>query len=183
MEDKGEVLYEIGPKFDFLYELTSPTGKKMKSSLMVVLIITILKIITACSKGTIMSLNDGMFKNMYSTISIILWILVIFSIIMFVLRIVFQVLEYRGIKYKFYNECLTIENTFLNQTKKTIEYSNIKEVEIRRTIMDRILNYGIIIIYTNAEKSYGSATIIYAVKNTQQHYEKIEELIHNSNSK
>ena len=30
MEDKGEVLYELSPKFDFLYELTMPTGKKMK---------------------------------------------------------------------------------------------------------------------------------------------------------
>ena len=32
MEDKGEVLYELGPKFDFFYEMTMPTGKKMRSS-------------------------------------------------------------------------------------------------------------------------------------------------------
>ena len=33
MEDKGEVLYEIGPKFNFFYELTMPTGRRLKSAL------------------------------------------------------------------------------------------------------------------------------------------------------
>ena len=106
----------------------------------------------------------------------------IFSILLFIARIVVQSLEYKGIKYKFYENCLTVENNFLNQTRKTIEYTNVKEIEIRRTLLDRIINYGIIIIYTNAEKSYSSATIIYAVKNIQEHYNKIEHLIHKDNS-
>ena len=41
MEDKGEVLYEIGPKFNFFYELTMPTGRKIKSSF-TIMIITII---------------------------------------------------------------------------------------------------------------------------------------------
>ena len=80
--------------------------------------------------------------------------------------------------YKFYKNCMIFENNFLNQTRKTIEYADIKEVEIRRSIMDRIMNYGVIIIYTSAEKSYGSATILYSIKNTQEHYNNIESLIH-----
>ena len=44
MEDKGEVLYEIGPKFDLIYELTSPTGKKIKSSLVFLIVSIIIKI-------------------------------------------------------------------------------------------------------------------------------------------
>lgn len=183
MEDKGEVLYEIGPKYDFIYELTSPTGKKMRTSLLVTIIILAIKIITICAKSSIVSLNDGMFSSSYGILSIVLWVLLIISASIFFGRIIFQVMEYKGIKYKFYNECLTIENNFLNQTKKTIEYTNIKEVEIRRTVMDRILNYGIIIIYTNAEKSYGSATIIYCVKDTQKHYDTIEKIIHQDNKK
>lgn len=182
MEDKGEVLYEIGPKFDLIYELTSPTGKKIKSSLVFLIVSIIIKIITMCLKNKIIELSSNITFNLYNTLSIVLWIFVIFSIIMFVARIVIQSMEYNGIKYKFYENCMTVENNFLNQTRKTIEYANVKEIEIRRTLLDRIINYGIIIIYTNAEKSYSSATIIYAVKNIQEHYEKIEHLIHKDNS-
>ena len=92
-----------------------------------------------------------------------------------------QVLEYKGIKYTFYKNCMVYENNFLNQTKKTIEYSNIREIEIRRTLLDRMLNYGVIIIYTNAEKAYGSATVIYAVKDIEKHYNNIESIVHNGN--
>jgi len=45
MEDKGEVLYELSPKFDFIYELTMPTGRKMKSALAIVIVSIILNII------------------------------------------------------------------------------------------------------------------------------------------
>ena len=38
MEQKGEVLYEISPKFEFLYELTTPMGRKMKSSFIAVIV-------------------------------------------------------------------------------------------------------------------------------------------------
>lgn len=182
MEDRGEVLYEIGPKFDFLYELTSPTGKKIKGSLAFMLISIALKVLTICFKDSIQNMNNNLLDNTYGTLSIILWIIVIFSVLLFVARIVIQALEYKGIKYKFYSNCMTVENNFLNQNKKTIEYTNIKEIEIRRTIIDRLLNYGIIIIYTNAEKSFSSATIIYAVKNIQEHYDKIEHLIHKENA-
>ena len=95
--------------------------------------------------------------------------------------VVKAVSEYKGIKYKFYKDCLVCENTFLSQTKKTIEYSNIREVEIRRTFLDRIMNFGVIIIYTNADKTFGSATVLYAVKNTVEKYNNIESLIHNKN--
>ncbi len=182
MEDKGEVLYEIGPKFDFLYELTSPTGKKIKSSLIFMIVSIVIKVLTICFKDKLFEMNMEAAENMYTTISIILWVMVLFSILFFVGRIIFQALEYKGLKYKFYNNCMTVENNFLNQNKKTIEYVNIKEIEIRRTILDRILNYGIIIIYTNAEKSFSSATVIYAVKNIQKHYEEIEKLVHKENA-
>ncbi|MBO5477053.1 MAG: PH domain-containing protein [Clostridia bacterium] len=178
MEEKGEILYEIKPKFDFLYELMMPTGKKMKSALISVIISIILKVILTLAKDQILAMNNGFFTNVYNVTNIILIIAIAFSILLFIARIVMQVLEYNGMSYKFYNNCMIFENNFLNQTRKTIEYADIKEVEIRRTIMDRIMNYGVIIIYTSAEKSYGSATILYSIKNTQEHYNNIESLIH-----
>ena len=154
MEDKGEVLYELSPKFDFLYELTMPTGKKMKSSFMAVVISLVITVVFEFLKSVAMDANNQNFLS--------------------IVKVLFVV-------YTFYKECLVYENSFLNQTKKTIEYSNIREIEIRRTLIDRILNYGVIIIYTNAEKGYGSATVIYAVKDIERHYNNIENIVHNGN--
>ncbi len=181
MEEKGELLYELKPKFDFIYEMFMPTGRKMKSALMSTILAIIIKIVLIMAGNYVESLNNEMFVMMYNICNIIIDIAIVFSIILFIVRVIFQVLEYKGISYKFYKDCIIFENTFLNQTRKTIEYSNIREVEIRRTIFDRILNYGVIIIYTNAEKGTGSATVIYAIKDTQLHYNNIESIIHNGN--
>lgn len=178
MEDRGEVLYELSPKFDFLYELTMPTGKKMKSAIVGAIIAAIINIILLVFRKDILSLDNMSYNMIYKACSIICLIILIFMVLIAIARIVMQSLEYKGIKYTFYKDCLVFENTFLNQTRKTIEYSNIKEIEIRKTIIDRILNYGVIIIYTNADKGFGSATILYAIKNTEEHYNNIESLVH-----
>jgi len=180
MDDKGEVLYELSPKFDFLYELTMPTGRKMKNSFIYMIVFSIIEIVNILMKNVIESNTN--FEYIYKVVNIFILVLLIFSILMFIARIVFQVLTYKGIKYTFYKDCMVYENNFLNQTKKTIEYSNIRELEIKRTLLDRIFNYGVIIIYTNAEKSYGSATIIYGVKDIQKHYDNIENIIHNGSA-
>ncbi len=179
MEDRGEILYEISPKFDFIYELTMPTGKKMKSAIVGAIIAAIINIVLLIFKKDILAMNNSSYALMYKACSVICLIILIFMILMAIARIILQSLEYKGIKYKFYKDCLVFENSFLNQTRKTIEYSNIKEIEIRKTIMDRILNYGVIIIYTNADKGFGSATILYAIKNTEEHYNNIENIVHN----
>lgn len=181
MEDRGEVLYELSPKFDFIYELTMPSGKKMKGAFRTLLITLVIRIVIFLLKGTIMEINKPVVSEIFSVTSIVFTIALIVAIIAFAVRVAIQIAEYKGIKYKFYKNCLMVENNFLNQTKKTIEYTNIKEVEIRRNITDRLLNYGIIIIYTNADKSSGSATVIYAIKNAQEVYNNIESLIHNGN--
>lgn len=178
MEEKGEVLYELKPKFDFFYEILMPTGKKMKSALLSVVITVVIKIILSLAKNSVLGMNNEMFSTIYNVCNIVTIIAIIFSILIFIARIVIQVLEYKGMSYKFYKNCMIFENNFLSQTRKTIEYTDIKEVEIRRTIMDRIMNYGVIILYTSAEKVFGNATILYAIKNTQEHYNNIESLIH-----
>jgi Bacterial membrane flanked domain. len=181
MEEKGELLYELSPKFDFFYELTMPTGKKMKSSFIAVIVTLIINVIIEIARSMAQDAGNYNYMSMFKIVTVIGLIFLAFVVLLFVARIFMQVLEYKGIKYKFYNNCMVYENSFLNQTKKTIEYSNIREIEIRRTMLDRILNYGVIIIYTNAEKAYGSATVIYAVKDIEKHYNNIESIVHNGN--
>lgn len=181
MEDKGEVLYEIGPKFNLFYELTMPTGRRLKSALTGVIISIVLLIVLFLCKGYITDFNNEIIMSIYNIATIVCCIAIVVTIIMLIGRISMQILEYKGISYKFYKDCMVYENDFLSQTKKVIEYSNIREVEIRRTVTDRVMNYGVIIIYTNADRVNGSATILYAIKNTEEHYNNIESLIHNGN--
>lgn len=181
MEDKGEVLYELGPKFNFFYELTMPTGRKLKSALTAVVVSLVLFVILFLCKGYVTEIGNETINSIYNVGNIVCIIAIVLTVIMLISRISMQILEYKGISYKFYKNCMVYENDFLSQTKKTIEYSNIREVEIRRTVTDRVMNYGVIIIYTNADRARGSATILYGIKNTEEHYNNIESLIHNGN--
>ena len=178
MEDKGEVLYELKPTFNFLYELVMPTGRKIRSALMSIILAIVIIVILIFSKSYILGFNNELINSIYNVCDILMILVIILTMIFFAARIIFQILEYRGMSYKFYEDCMTSENTFLNQTRKTIDYINIREVEIRRSIIDRIMGFGIIIVYTNAEKAYGSATVIYAIKDTQRHYNEIEKIIY-----
>ena len=178
MEDKGEVLYELKPTFNFLYELVMPTGRKIRSALMSIILAIVIKVILIFLKSYILGFNNELINSIYNVCDILMILVIILTMIFFAARIIFQILEYRGMSYKFYEDCMTSENTFLNQTRKTIDYINIREVEIRRSIIDRIMGFGIIIVYTNAEKAYGSATVIYAIKDTQRHYNEIEKIIY-----
>lgn len=79
---------------------------------------------------------------------------------------------------------MVYEDDFLNQRVKNIDYSNIKELEIRRTVLDRILGFGVIIIYTNAENKRNNGMVIYGIKNPDEMYTKINKIVNDSkNSK
>ena len=74
---------EISPKFEFLYELTTPMGKKMKSSFIAVIVGVIINILMGICKGYILNTNNIMIKNIYSVCSIIAIILLAVFIIVF----------------------------------------------------------------------------------------------------
>lgn len=189
MEDRYEeknkdVLYKVTPKFDFLYELGMPTGKKIRYTILIMLIFLIAIIILAAGKGTFKLDELIVYKNinLESVLNTVVVILIIFSILKVIFHIVFQSLQYKNINYIFYNDYMIYEDKFLNQHTKKIQYANVKEVEIRRTVWDRLLGYGIIIIYTNAENEFSNGLVIYSVKNPQEHYEIIDDIVH-KNSK
>ena len=58
MEDKGEVLYELKPTFNFIYELTMPTGRKIRSALMSIILAIAIKIILLFVKSYILGFNN-----------------------------------------------------------------------------------------------------------------------------
>ena len=188
MENEGnkEMLYQLKPNFNFIYEMFMPSGKKMKNSFMSALVLLIIEIILLIFRKYIVesmesSINLEVINLTYDVLLIGILVLILIMVIIFTFRMLFQMLEYKGMNYTFFDDHMIYENNFLNQTRKTVEYSSVKEVEIRRNIFDRIMNYGIIVIYTNAEKEYGSAIVIYSLKDTQIHYEKVDSIIRKLN--
>lgn len=179
MENKEELLYQLKPNYDFIYEMTMPTGKKVRNKILVAVVALVLMIVLLIAKKYVVELNNEIAIKSYNVVLILSIIFLVVSVIAVAIRIITQVYEYKGMTYSFYKYYMIVENNFLNQSKKTIEYKNIKEIEIRKNITDRLLKYGIIIIHTNADKAHGSATVIYAVKNIDEHYAKIESIIHN----
>ena len=184
MEDNREIKYQITPKFNFLYEMGMPTGKKIRTAIFVLILFIVLTIIVALKAGSLTFANYEIFNNIkIDKLLLILCIIAdVVTAIKLVATIVFQKLQYNHVTYTFYDTMMTYEDDFLNQHKKNIEYKNIKEVEIRRTIWDRILDYGIMVIYTNADNDRNNGLVIYSVKNPKSHYNVIDKLIHSSNN-
>lgn len=180
MEDSREIKYKIIPEFNFVYELGMPTGRKIRTSfsmLLIFLIVTILVLL----KGNILDIANNEVLNkidIHKYLIIFCIILDIITLIRFFVIVVFQRLQYKHVTYTFYEDMMTYEDDFLNQHKKNIKYKNIKEIEIRRTIWDRILNYGIMVIYTNADNYKNNGLVIYSIKYPKRHYEIIDRLVH-----
>lgn len=184
-----KLLKEIKPKFNFIYELLMPTGRKIKSSIIMIIISVVITIVVSFNKGSLLNFSYDIIGNI-SLIDILMYFcyfMIIFSVIKLLVHYTFQKMQYEHISYKFYETYMVYEDDFLNQHKKNILYSNVKEVEIRRTIWDRILGMGVIVIYTNAENKRNNGLVVYALNNPKEDYEFIDKLINryrvNSNVK
>ena len=184
MEDNREIKYQITPKFNFIYEMGMPTGKKIRTSIFVLILFIVLTILVALKAGSLTFANYEIFNNIkIDKLLLILCIIAdVVTAIKLVATIVFQKLQYNHVTYTFYDDMMVYEDDFLNQHRKNIEYKNIKEVEIRRTIWDRILDYGVMVIYTNADNDRNNGLVIYSVKSPKAHYNVIDKLIHSLNN-
>lgn len=180
MEENREVRYQITPKFNLLYEMGMPTGKKIRTSLFALVVFFVLTVVVIIKAGNLSFADYEIFSNIkIDKLLLILCIAAdIITVVKLVGTIIFQKLQYSHVTYTFYDNMMIYEDDFLNQHRKNIEYKNIKEVEIRRTIWDRILNYGIMVIYTNADNDRNNGLVIYSVKDPKYHYNVIDSLIH-----
>lgn len=184
MEGNNEIKYKISPKFNFIYELGMPTGKKIRNDIVVLIVFIILSFASLAFSPMISTdgnalLESSKISNIAKVICVIATIVVA---VKFIIDLIIQIMQYKHLTYTFYDEIMVYEDDFLNQHRKTVAYKNIKEVEIRRTIWDRLLNFGIIIIHTNAENGRGNGIVIYGIKDPKYHYDIIYNIIHSSNS-
>lgn len=177
--ENEKLLKEIKPKFNFIYELFMPTGRKMKSSLIMIVISIIITVFVSLNKSSLLDFSYNIIGNisLMDVLMFFCYFMIVFSIIKFIVHFIFQKMQYEHISYKFFETYMVYEDDFLNQHKKNILYSNVKEVEVRRTIWDRILGMGVVVIYTNAENRRNNGLVVYALDNPKEDYEFIDKLI------
>lgn len=177
--ENEKLLREIKPKFNFIYELFMPTGRKMKSALVMCVIAIVITAFVSLNEASMLDFSNAVIGK-FSMIDILMFFccfMIAFSIIKFFVHFTFQKMQYDHISYKFYESYMVYEDDFLNQHKKNILYSNVKEVEIRRTIWDRILGMGVVVIYTNAENRRNNGLVVYALDNPKEDYEFIDKIV------
>ncbi|MCX8075297.1 MAG: PH domain-containing protein [Clostridia bacterium] len=175
-------IFKIKPKYNLIYELGMPTGKKVANTFKIIIILLIIYIIYLVANKNFNINMDTIISgiNILQILNYLFLTVIAILILKAIFNMVIQIIQYNSISYTFYDKYLVYEDSFLNQHIKTIQYANIREIEIRRNIWDRINGFGVIIIYTNAENEYKNGLVILGLKNPNEVYEKINSIIHNS---
>jgi len=99
-------------------------------------------------------------------------VLLFMAIILFLVK-----KQYKAYNYDFYKTKVIYRDSFINISEKEVKYKNIREVSLRRGLIQRGFNLGTIVLYTNAETGYANGIMINNVENAEQVYKNIKELI------
>lgn len=178
IETDSALKYKISPSYNFMYELGMATGKKTKGALIITIICIIFLIAGIIISNYLFGVNGayGILKFRSIFVKVMAVLIALFAV-KTVIHIILQIIQYKNITYNFYEDRLEYKDMFINQKTKIIRYDSIREIEIIRDVWERINGLGIIVIYTNAEKSKNSGLVIYGVKNTDDVYNKINDII------
>jgi len=176
-----EVLYKIKPKFNLFYEMSLPDKKRMRRTFITlvafILFIILLNLFLATgSRAEAFSSEES--QSNITNVNIFLVIVTSIPLIMISSQAIFRAVQYKCTSYEFFERYLEYKDSFLNQEEKTIEYIDIKEIGLAKKILDRIMGFGTITIRTNAENENENGIIMVSIKNPQQAYEAIDEIIH-----
>ncbi|MCI8277234.1 MAG: PH domain-containing protein [Clostridia bacterium] len=105
------------------------------------------------------------------------------------IRLLFENLEYSKLEYNFYRTKLEYKDGFLNKQEKTLKYKNVREVTMTQNIIERIFKIGKIRIFTNASSGVAynnknkniNGVVVHCIKNVNEEYKKVKELVDNEN--
>ncbi len=90
---------------------------------------------------------------------------------------VYNKLKYKANVYKFYDDKIIYTNSFINKQVKKLNYSDIREVNVGQTFLQRMFKIGTIMITVNSGNVLTNKIFIYGVKNLDEQYKKMEEIM------
>lgn len=158
--DKNKLLFQVTPTFLW--------SKYFFDS--IISLIILLLVIGTSIIGAVYSTGFG--GKVFSIVILVLFVIALIYIGVGYLKKV----QFEHLIYKFYPDRLEYEDGFLNKAKKRIKYSNVREINLRRTVTERIFKLGAIVISTSAEGGYSGISIS-NLRDSEEIYEKIQEII------
>lgn len=93
------------------------------------------------------------------------------------IKAAFNKKQYASCSYNFYKTKVVYKDSFLNVSEKEVKYKYIREVTMQKTFIQRLFNLGNIILFTNAETGYDNGIHIMNVKDSDNIYRQIKEII------
>lgn len=106
-------------------------------------------------------------------------VMVAIYVVFIVLSTIYNKLKYNANVYKFYDDKVIYTDSFINKESKRIKYSDIKEVRVNQMLLQVPFKLGTIVISTNSGKFFDNGILIFGVKNLNETYQKIEDIIDN----
>ncbi len=86
----------------------------------------------------------------------ILWIVAVIAYIILLVPLLIQFIRWKKIHYMITDERVVIRTGILNINERSIMINKIENFEVKRNIIDRILNTGDITLFTEGESQEGS---------------------------
>ncbi len=126
---------------------------------------------------TVLILLFLLYISILSKILLTYLLMLAIYIIFVVLSTIYHKLKYNANVYKFYNDKIVYTNSFINKQEKRVRYADIKEVNVEQTFLQRIFKLGTIILRTNSGNILTNGIFIYGVKNIDEQYKKMEEIM------
>lgn len=106
-------------------------------------------------------------------------IMIAIYIVFLVIASIFNKKKYNANEYKFYDDKIIYTDSFINRESKRIKYTDIKEIRINQTFLQIPFKLGTISISTNSGKFFDNGILIVGVKNVNEIYQKVENIIEN----
>ncbi len=78
---------------------------------------------------------------------------IVFPIVVYVVK----KFNYRVTEYKFYDDRLEFQEGFLTNYKKTVQFEDVREVTLRKGVLQRVCGLGTVYLATQATGSAGSS--------------------------
>ena len=138
----------------------------IKSSMLAASLPIVLKSILVHGSFLILIIIFYMFiktTNLFEPWFIVFLFLPIFTFLFSLIKLDFIFLPIYFTRYTFYENHIEKKYKFINEVSKTIPYSHIVNVMLEKTILDRILNTGTLLIYTGND-SFISGTRTISMK-------------------
>lgn len=172
----NEVIFEVKPTFRFLYIALPRIIREL--AYLIPMIITVVIMVTSLNK-TFSNMSDtSIFKDIFTPMVVIIIAIPVIRILYVIIRLIIEKKQYDKITYTFYTNKVVFRDDFLNIAEKELKYTHIKEIVKKQTLIQRWLNIGNIVMYSNAESGYASGIALVNVENIDEVYRKIKEITH-----